>query len=130
MSQIARAVQYHDTGVRKERLLKLSPLFEQMVEVKSAVNDIRTPYIYRTYQIQLKLSNQFTINEYELVQAKDDIPLTQAVKRAKVQMIEAVFGEFRPHIRRIEQAIYDYRMEEAGRLLQEMERQMFEPGDE
>jgi hypothetical protein len=56
-----------------------------------------------------------------------NIALTESILRTKRQVIEGIFGEFRPHFRRIEKAIYNYNYEEAGRLLHEMERVMFEP---
>lgn len=121
MSQIARAIQYTDTGNRTAVRPKLSPLFENMVDVKSEYHDkYDVMGILKAYRIQLKLTNDFKMNE--LASLED---LKEGVARAKRQMIEAVFGEFRPQIRLIEQAIYDYNMEEAGRLLHELEENMF-----
>ena len=56
-----------------------------------------------------------------------DHALTLAINRTKQQVIEGIFGEFRPYFRRIEKAIYDYDYDKAGELLYEMERLMFEP---
>lgn len=121
MSQIARAIQYTDTGNRTTICPKLSPLFENMVDVKAEYHDKYVVLgILKTYRIQLKLTNDFKIDE--LAPPED---LKEGVDRAKRQLIEAVFGEFRPQIRRIEQAIYDYNMEDAGRLLRELEENMF-----
>lgn len=121
MSQIARAIQYTDTGNRTAIRPKLSPLFENMVDVKAEYHDKYDVLgILKTYRIQLKLTNDFKIDE--LAPPED---LKEGVDRAKRQLIEAVFGEFRPQIRRIEQAIYDYNMEDAGRLLRELEENMF-----
>lgn len=128
MSQIARAIQYCDTGDRKIRKEKLSPLFDQMVDVKSTWEDGTKiePLVLKMYRIQLTLRNQFAVSELELTKSKTDAPIAEGVNRAKRQMIEAVFGEFRPYFRQIEQAIYEYNMEEAGRLLHKMEDVMFE----
>lgn len=121
MSQIARAIQYTDTGNRTTVCPKLSPLFENMVDVKSEYCDKYVVLgILKTYRIQLKLTNDFKIDELAPPES-----IKEGVDRAKRQLIEAVFGEFRPQIRRIEQAIYDYNMEDAGRLLRELEENMF-----
>jgi hypothetical protein len=50
-----------------------------------------------------------------------------AINRTKQQVIEGIFGEFRPYFRRIEKAIYSYDYDKAGEILYEMERLMFEP---
>ena len=55
-----------------------------------------------------------------------DDSVYESVERTKRQVIEAIFGEFRPHFRQIEKAIYDYDYHEAGKLPHEMEKKMYE----
>jgi hypothetical protein len=123
MSQISKAIEWTDTGERKLIRTKLSPLFEQMVDTKASWETTKDYNVLKQYRIQLTLRNTFTVSELEVLKNND--ALKEAVDRAKKQMIEAVFGEFRPYIRRLEQAIYDYNMEEAGNILQDMENVMF-----
>lgn len=123
MSQISKAITFTDTGDRKYIPKGLSPLFQDVFSAKATLEDTHGPdLIGKVYSIGCKIGSRATVTEFEGSGA-----LEEAIIRAKMQVIEAVFGEFRPHIRRIEKAIYDYNYNEAGRLLHEMERIMFEP---
>lgn len=120
MSQVALAITATSTGERKVHN-KLSPLFQDVFNTKSTIQELNSEYgeIYKVYRIGATIGGQCHISEAD--------QMDEAIKRTKMQVIEAIFGEFRPHIRRIEQAIYKYDMETAGKLLHEMEDQMFNP---
>ena len=126
MSQVSKAIIATDTGERKYIPKGLSPLFQDVFSAKSEVSEVYTESsIGIGYSIGCKIGARVIVSEYELL--KSNNVLSKAINRTKRQVIEGIFGEFRPHFRRIEKAIYDYNYEEAGRLLHEMERVMFEP---
>ena len=125
MSQVAKAIVATDSGERKYIPKGLSPLFTDVFASKSEVSEVSgMDGIGIKYRIGVKLGADCVVTEYDRMQADDSIQA--AIIRTKRQVIEGIFGEFRPHIRRIEKAIYDYNYEEAGRLLHEMERVMFD----
>ena len=124
MSQLSKAIIATDTGDRKYIQQKLSPLFQDIFSAKAEMQSVTTPTdIGKVYRIGCKIGSQTVVSEgYQ-----HDGALEHAIMRTKRQVIEGVFGEFRPHFRRIEKAIYDHDYNEAGRLLHEMEHLMFEP---
>lgn len=124
MSQLSKAIIATDTGERKYIPQKLSPLFQDIFSAKEELQQVTTPTdIGKVYRIGCKIGSQTVVSEgYRHEGALED-----AIMRTKRQVIEGVFGEFRPHFRRIEKAIYDHDYNEAGRLLHEMEHLMFEP---
>lgn len=122
MSQISKAITFTDTGDRKYIPKGLSPLFQDVFSSTATIEQVVTPLIGKVYAIGCKIGVRAIVSEHEGSGA-----LENAVMRTKRQVIEAVFGEFRPHFRRIEKAIYDHDYNEAGRLLHEMERVMYEP---
>lgn len=126
MSQVSKAITATDTGERRFIPKGISPLFQDVFSSKAEISEIRTGGdIGIVYRIGVKIGASVTVLDDE--RRVNDSVLTNAVNRTKCQVIEGVFGEFRPYFRRIEKAIYDYNYEEAGRLLYEMERVMFEP---
>jgi hypothetical protein len=130
MSQIAQTIQAVATGEKRAARKKLSPLFEKMAsaDLQSSHEPLNMVTFFR---LQLKLVNQFCVSDLDVMkQPNGSSAYTEAVARAKRQMIEAVFGEFRPYFRRLEQAIYDYDMEEAGAILREMEDVMYGLGQD
>ena len=123
MSQLSKAIIATDTGERKYIPRKLSPLFQDIFSAKEEIQQVTTPTeVGKVYRIGCKIGSQAVVSDYDYEDA-----LENAIMRTKRQVIEGVFGEFRPHFRRIEKAIYDHDYNEAGRLLHEMERIMFEP---
>lgn len=120
MSQLVKAIEVIDTGQRKAAMIKLSPLFDQVANVKE---QWRTSYVYgesfKQYRVELRLTSEMCVRDGQ------SMTLTGSVERAKAQLIEAVFGEFRPHFRLIEQAIYNNELERAGDLLYQMEKLMY-----
>lgn len=125
MSQVVKAIVATDSGERKFIPKGLSPLFTDVFASKSEVSEvIGMDGVGIKYRIGVKLGADCVVTEYDRMQS--DNTIQDAIIRTKRQVIEGIFGEFRPHIRRIEKAIYDYNYEEAGRLLHEMERVMFD----
>lgn len=125
MSQVAKAIVATDTGDRKLVTKGLSTLFTDVFQTKSEWFETReSDGVAKVYRIGVKIGAQTMVTDYQYV--KDVDALSEAVKRTKKQVIEGIFGEFRPHIRRIEKAIYDHNIEEAGRLLHQMEHVMFD----
>lgn len=125
MSQVVKAIVATDSGERKYIPKGLSPLFTDVFASKSEVSEvIGMDGVGIKYRIGVKLGADCLVTEYDCMQS--DNTIQAAIIRTKRQVIEGIFGEFRPHIRRIEKAIYDYNYEEAGRLLHEMERVMFD----
>jgi hypothetical protein len=123
MSQLSKAIIATDTGERKYIPHKLSPLFQDIFSAKEEIQQVTTPTdIGKVYRIGCKIGSQAVVSDYDYEDA-----LENAIMRTKRQVIEGVFGEFRPHFRRIEKAIYNHDYNEAGRLLHEMEHLMFEP---
>lgn len=123
MSQLSKAITFTDTGDRKYIPKGISPLFQDMFSSTAMIEQVVTPdLIGKVYTIGCKIGSKAIVSEFDGSGA-----LEHAVMRTKQQVIEAVFGEFRPHFRRIEKAIYDHDYNEAGRLLHEMERVMYEP---
>ena len=127
MSQVAKAIVATDTGERKFIPKGLSPLFTDVFSVKSEISENYSVLgdVGILYRIGTRIGADCLVTDDERM--KRDNPLQHAIDRTKRQVIEGIFGEFRPHFRRIEKAIYGYDYEEAGRLLYEMERVMFEP---
>lgn len=126
MSQVSKAIVATDTGERKFVPKGLSPLFQDVFSSKAEVSEVyKDDGIAILYRIGVKIGSQAMVTDYERM--KSDNAISEAVNRTKRQVIEGIFGEFRPYFRRIEKAIYDYNYEEAGKLLHEMERVMFEP---
>lgn len=95
MSQIVNAIKEHDTGNRKMLNDSFTPLFRDMVDLKSTLEPVEIGYQYR---IDVRLGCDVIINDGEIA---------EAVKRTKNQVIEAVFGEFRGDFMMLERAIYD-----------------------
>lgn len=126
MSQLAKAILHSDTGERKHIPKGLSPLFQDVFDMREDWHTTYTPDVAKVYRIGVSLGSTATVPEHSSL--KDSSALPEAIRRTKEQIIEAVFGEFRQDFRRIEKAIYDFKYEEAGQLLYQMERKMF--GDE
>ena len=127
MSQLSMAITAIDSGERKYIPQKLTPLFQDIFSAKAEIQDTYNPdLIGKVYRIGCKIGSQAVVTEYDNFK-NGSSALEEAIIRTKLQVIEGVFGEFRPHFRRIEKAIYDYDYNEAGRLLHEMERLMYEP---
>ena len=126
MSQVAKAIVAVDSGERKFVSKGFSPLFTDVFAVRSDVTEVQSMEdgVGIMYRIGTKIGSDCLVTSFERLTNEE--ALKEAIIRTKRQVIEGIFGEFRPHFRRIEKAIYDHKMEEAGKLLYQMENQMFE----
>lgn len=125
MSQVAKAIVATDSGERKFITKGFSPLFTDVFAAKTEVREVQSEGdVGIVYNIGVKIGSNCLVTSYERLSNEE--ALKEAIIRTKRQVIEGIFGEFRPHFRRIEKAIYDHKMEEAGKLLYDMEYQMFE----
>ena len=123
MSQVVKSICAKETGERRHLLRKTTPLFDDVFSVETHI--VERPPIGMVYNIGVTLRASCVITEEE--RADNSRAIEMAINRTKQQVIEGIFGEFRPYFRRIEKAIYSYDYDKAGELLYEMERVMFEP---
>lgn len=129
MSKLVSAVQSFDTGDRKVLRAKKSKLFDDLVKLESQVfEDKSTQEVAKIYRIGVKFGSQVMVTDVELINNPD--ALTHAINSTKKSITEAVFGEFRPLIRQIYDALYDYDVEKARWVLNQLEVQMFEIDNE
>ena len=124
MSQVVKAITATDTGDRKVAE-SFSPLFQDVFNVKQEIHETRhTGEVLKVYRIGVTLGNQCMVSEYETLNFDD--ALTEAIKRTKKGVIEAIFGEFRQDMRHLENAIYDRDFAKARDVLRQLEVKMFE----
>lgn len=118
MSKLANAVYAKQTGIRAIP----APLNAVTVQ-ESWANTY--PYDHE-FRIGVELTH--TIRVAEEV-SRDGRALTEAMQVAKKAIIEEVFGEFRPHVRAAELAIYKRDFDAALAALHALEQQMFSIDD-
>lgn len=124
MSQVVDAIVATDTRERKVIQDGRSALLTDIFQSKSEWIEIKDPSVVaKIYKIGVLIGAQTMVTDIQYESSTNS--LSEAVKRTKRQVIEGIYGEFRPHFRQIEIAIYNHNMEEAGRLLYEMEKSMF-----
>lgn len=129
MSQLVNAIQAFDTGERKALRAKKSKLFEDLVKLESQIYEDKSSYdVAKIYKIGVKFGNQVMVSEHDVLRSEH--ALTDAINNTKRSVVEAVFGEFRPTIRQIYDALYDHDVEKARKILSDLEYQMFEVTDE
>ena len=119
MSQLVKAVQYVDTKDRVIINQGFSPLFTDLVEVKSYSH--QDCLIGHKYRIGVKIEATATIPEYKILGDHIDT----AVDRVKRQIVEAVFGEFRQDFERVHMALNNYDVETARLMLIELQEKMY-----
>ena len=123
MSMVVKAITATDTG-RRKLLDSFSPLFQDVFNVKEEIYELRGDEAAKVYRIGVTLGNQCMVSEVEQLHYKN--ALTEAIKRTKKGVIEAIFGEFRQDIRHLENAIYDRDFAKARDALRQLEVKMFE----
>lgn len=124
MSMVVKAITATDTGDRKV-VESFSPLFQDVFNVKQEIHETRhTGEVLKVYRIGVTLGNQCMVSKVEQLHYED--ALTEAIKRTKRSVIEAIFGEFRQDIRHLENAIYDRDFAKARDALRQLEVKMFE----
>lgn len=119
MSQLVKAVQYVDTKDRVIINQGFSPLFTDLVEVKSYSH--QDCLIGHKYRIGVKIEATATIPESKILSNH----LDEAVDRVKRQIVEAIFGEFRQDFERVHMALNNYDVETARLMLIELHEKMY-----
>jgi len=124
MSKLLEAMQALDTGDRKYITPRKSKLFENVVNIKSTIfEDKQSINVAKVYRITATFGNQVMVTDTELLSNPN--ALEHAINHTKRSVAEAVFGEFRPIIMQIYNALYDYDVEQARKLMTDLENQMF-----
>lgn len=122
MSKVVDAIMAkRQDGVRIGPVGKFSPLFNDVFSEREDFSPIAPPTLQARYKITVTLGHTTWIPEG----INQGAIIEDAVERTKKAVIEAIFGEFRPWFRRIEKEIYEGSFEEAGKLLGQMEDEMF-----
>lgn len=117
MSNLVKAIMATQTQDRK--YIKTSKLFLDVVSIEEKSNITYTPNIATLYNIRAIFESRATILD------DDRMALSEAIRRSKQQIIEAIFGEFRQDFRMIEYHLYNYDFEKAEDALHNMEIKMF-----
>ncbi len=126
MSQVVKAISAADTGDRRYIKDKISPLFQDVFDVKSQISELRdsSGQVIKVYKIGVTLGNSVAVSELDQLQNPGS--LTEAINTTKRAVIEGIFGEFRPYFRRMEMALANYDTEKARLILHELEDLIYE----
>ncbi len=126
MSQVVKAISAAGTGESRYIKENLSPLFQDVFNVKSHINEVQDSqgFVAKQYKIGVTLGNTMLIGETEQLSNPD--ALIDGINTTKRAVIEGIFGEFRPYFRRMEIALSNYDTEQARLILHELEDLMFE----
>jgi len=124
MSQVVRAITDHELGGRKITKDSFSPLFQDVFDIKSSIQDTtHAGEIAKAYRISVTLGSQVWVTESEAL--TNEGALQEAISRTKKQIIESIFGEFRTDLMMIERALYDRDFQQARNYLRVLEVKMF-----
>ena len=118
MSKLVSAVYAKQTGIR---LPRPQPTPLNMLTVQESWSPSYP--CDAEFRVGVELSQTMRVSE-EMVGNRGDA-LTTVTRVVKDAIIEEVFGEFRPHLRAIQLAIYNHDWETANTALQALEHQMF-----
>ena len=122
MSKLALAITTRDTG--KLRALKSELSTVDLTESFTPL--MLNGVVCQEYAIEARLGAKVYLTELEQVQSST--ALQGAVTATRKQVIEEVFGEFRPLIAQLRVALYDTDTHRARDILFRLERQMFSEG--
>lgn len=93
--------------------------------VNASIPTIKLDGLYAyEYRIGVSLQHRVVLTD-TVMQQSNSAALTDAIAAVKDAVIEEVFGEFRPHFRAVELALWNRDMDAALAALRTMERQMF-----
>lgn len=123
MSKLAKAIDYSRTG----NVSALSNFQYQYTDVRLLSR--QTDFV-KEYKIEVKLSATKWFDDNALINSNEN---ESAIKQEfyssiKREMIEEIFGEFRPIIIELQSAIYDKNLDRMRRLTAELEHKMFIEG--
>lgn len=116
MSKVVSMIKATDTGrrsIKKERLSKV-------MNIKEGVETDFAAQYNMLYRIEVKLGAQTTVPAY------DTDRLQYAIQDTKKNVIEYMFGEFRPYFREISMALWEEDTKAAMEIMARFEKQMFE----
>lgn len=80
----------------------------------------------REYRIGVELQHSIRLTE-DVLHWSESAALQEAIAMVKKAVIEEVFGEFRPHFRAIDLALWNRDFDAARAALRALEEQMFSP---
>ncbi len=124
MSQVVKAITAQDTGERKVFHDSFSPLFQDVFNIKSEIQEFKhLSDVAKAYRIGVTLGAQVYVEDLEMV--TNENALTNAIDRTKRQVIEAIFGEFRQDFMLVERALYDRDFQKAREYLRVFEDKMY-----
>lgn len=114
MSKLTNLIEVHQTG--RVRLVPHSPVVQVKEESTSVIEPLKVGML--EYRLEVK----FAVRGYADKDKSEDI--VRLKDMAKRQILEEVFGEFRPMLRRVERAIYELNWDEARDALRDLEMEM------
>lgn len=114
MSRLTNLIEAQQTG--RVKLLPQSPV----VTVKDEWSIMADPL--KVGMVEYRLSVSFHVRGFADKSKGED--LARLKDMAKRQILEEVFGEFRPMLRRLERAIYELNWDEARDALRDLEMEM------
>ena len=124
MSQVVKAISAQDTGERKVFHDSFSPLFQDVFNTKSEIQEFKhLSDVAKVYRIGVTLGAQVYVEDLEMM--ANENALTNAIDRTKRQVIEAIFGEFRQDFMLVERALYDRDFQKAREYLRVFEDKMY-----
>lgn len=116
MSKVVSQIKAQDTGRRHVPRTKLSSVLSVKDELL-----MDAPWAYgMEYRIEAKLGAK------AIIPHDDPNQLKYAIDSTKENVIEYIFGEFRPYFRELNMALWEHDTEVAMEILKRFERQMFE----
>jgi hypothetical protein len=124
MSRLAKNLVASETG---RRFIDVTPL--STITVKdSFITDVSGDAAYE-YRLEARFGASTLVNKASAEQSSADANVfTDAIRAARRKIVEDVFGEFRPLIYQINEAIHARDWTEANNLTRKLYQQMFEEG--
>ena len=116
MSKVVSMIKATDT---RRRSLKRERLSKVMTIEENVATDFASQY-NMLYRIEVKLGAQTA------VPAHDTDRLQYAIEDTKRNVIEYMFGEFRPYFRELSMALWEEDVPAAMEIMSRFEKQMFE----
>lgn len=114
MSKLANLIEAKQTG--RIKLLPYSPVIQVFEDWNSVAEPLKMGMV--EYRLEVRFGTRGYANQdngQDLVRLKD---------MTKRQILEEVFGEFRPMLRKLERAVYNLEWDDARVALQELELEM------
>lgn len=116
MSKLTNRIEAVQTG--RVKLIPHSPV----TTIKDEWSTVPALDLLKAGMVEYRLSVTFAVKGYADKNKGED--LTRLKDMAKRQILEEVFGEFRPMVRRLERAVYELDWDEARDALRDLEMEM------